>query len=208
MHVLSVVLPQLVDHHVDEARAGHGAELVEGREEFVVIGRYRDGRHERPCRERIDQTVVQVLIVHGVGDGHVSGLIALRLREKDVGEVRAEILLRGPGDEALRVNGTGQVGMEIATLRHAMEEGAQRRAVIASGFEPGCRDDRVEFAGDHSKAQQNDEGRHENDGKNDPTPQDLIPLCSLQREASGWMCRTQSEAPRFARAATVSMLIM
>jgi hypothetical protein len=95
-----------------------------------------------------------------------------------VGEVRAEILLRGPGDEALRVNGAGEVGMEVAPLRHATEESAQRRAVVARRFEGGCRDGRVEFARYHGEAQQDDEGRQENDGKDDPASQGL-PRCAF-----------------------------
>jgi hypothetical protein len=46
LHVLAVVLLELVDRHVDEPRAGRGAEFVKRREEFVVIARHRDGRHE------------------------------------------------------------------------------------------------------------------------------------------------------------------
>ena len=82
LHVLAVVLPELVDRHVDEARAGRGAEFVERGEEFVVIGRHRDGRHEGARRERVDQLIVELLIVHGVGRGHVARVVALRLRQQ------------------------------------------------------------------------------------------------------------------------------
>jgi hypothetical protein len=47
-----------------------------------------------------------------------------------VGEVRAEILLRGPGDEALRVNGAGEVGMEVAPF--GMRRRKARSAVRSS----------------------------------------------------------------------------
>src|SRR5262245_1371617 len=41
LHILAVVEPELVERHVDEMRAGHRSEFVEGREEFAVaqIGR-------------------------------------------------------------------------------------------------------------------------------------------------------------------------
>jgi hypothetical protein len=82
-------------------------------------------------------------------------------------------LLRRPGDEALRVNGAAEVGVEVTTLGHAMEESAQHRSIFARRFEGGRRDDRVEFARQHRQAQQDDEGRQEDDGKDDPTSQGL-----------------------------------
>jgi hypothetical protein len=52
-----------------------------------------------------------------------------------VGEVRAEILLRGPGDEALRVNGAGEMGMEVAPpfgMRRRKARSAVRSSRAAS----------------------------------------------------------------------------
>jgi len=85
-------------------------------------------------------------------------------------------LLRGPGNEALRENGAAEVGVEVAALRHAMEESAQRRSIFARRFEGGRGDDRVEFARQHRDAQQDDEGRQQDDGKDDSASQGL-PRC-------------------------------
>jgi hypothetical protein len=94
-------------------------------------------------------------------------------------------LLRGPGDEPLRVNRAGEVGVKVAALRHSIKKCAQRGVIIARRFEVGCRDDGVEFAGEQGNTQQENEGGQEDDGKDDPASQGLPPLCSLQREASG-----------------------
>jgi hypothetical protein len=159
LHVLAVVLLELVDRHVDEPRAGRGAEFVKRREEFVVIARHRDGRHEGARWERVDQLIIELLIVHGGGRGHVSREVAARLRQQDILRVRAEILLCRPRDEALGIDGSGQVGVEVSALRHAAQEGAQLRVIVARGFEAGVGDDRVEVAGHHRQANDDDDGR-------------------------------------------------
>jgi len=99
-------------------------------------------------------------------------------------------LLRRPGDEALRVNGAAEVGVEVTTLGHAMEESAQHRSIFARRFEGGRRDDRVEFARQHRDAQQDDEGRQQDDGEDDPASQGL-PRCArcsaeLERISVKW----------------------
>src|SRR5262245_34973295 len=134
------------------------------------VGTAGVGRAHREC---IDHAVIERLVAHGIGDGHRSRSVALRLCHHDVPEVDATALLRGPGDEALRVNGTAEVGVEVAALRHAMEERTRRRTIVARRFEGGRRDDGVEFARQHRQAQQDDEGRQEDDGKDDPTSQSL-----------------------------------
>ena len=158
-------------------RAGYRSEFVEGREECVVARGHGGSRQERAHRERIDQVVIERLVAHGIGDGHHSRSVALRLCEHDVPEVYAKALLRGPGDEALGVNGAAEVGVEVAPLRHAMEESAQRRSIFARRIEGRRRDDRVEFARQYRQAQQDDEGRQQDDGKDDPTSQGL-PRCA------------------------------
>src|SRR5215468_9747487 len=90
----------------------------------------------------------------------------------------------------LRVNGAAEVGVEVPALRHAMEERAQRRTIVARCFEGGRGDDRVEFARQHRQAQQDDEGRQEDDGKDDPMSQGL-PRCArysakLERISVKW----------------------
>ena len=121
----------------------------------------------------IDQLVVELLVAHGIGGPHRPRTVALRFWHHDLLGVDAKLLLRGPGDEALGVDGAGEVGVEVGTLGHAMEESAQRRSIFARRFEGGRRDDRVEFARQHRDAQHDDEGRQQDDGKNDPTSQGL-----------------------------------
>ena len=165
LHVLAVILLELVDRHVDETRAGCRAEFIECREEFVVIARHRDGRHEGARRERIDQLIVELLIVHGVGRGHVARKVALRLRQQGVRRVRAEMLLGRPRDETFRIDGAGQMGVEVAALRHAAQERAQLGMVVSRRVEAGGGDDRVELARDHGQANDDDDGRQKNDGE-------------------------------------------
>ena len=99
----------------------------------------------------------------------------------------AKLLLRGPGDEALGVDGAGEVGVKVATLGHAMEESPQHRSIFTRRFEGGGGDDRVEFARQHRDAQQDDEGRQQDDSKDDPTSQGL-PRCGRcsAKLAVGW----------------------
>src|SRR5262245_50048730 len=178
-------------------RAGYRSEFFEGREEFAVARGHGGSWEERPNGERIDQAVIERLVAHGIGDGHRSRSVALRFRQYYVPEVDAKALLRGPGDEALRVNGAAEVGVEVATLRHAMEKGAQGRAIVARRFEGGRGDDRVEFARHHRQAQQDDKGREEDDGKDDPTSQGL-PRCARcsAKLAVGWAELNRGDEPQ------------
>src|SRR5262249_20100263 len=127
--------------------------------------------------------------------------VALRLWQHDGLKVDAKALLRGPGDETLGVNGAAEMGVEVATLGHAMEESAQRRSIFARRLEARRRDDRVEFARQHRQAQHDDEGRQENDGKDDPTSQGL-PRCPRLSAKLAAGCaelnRGTSKHPRFA----------
>src|SRR5262249_61140018 len=99
-----------VDRHVDEMRAGYFAEFLEGREEFVVAGRHGGRWQERAHRERIDQLVVELLIAHGIGGPHRPRTGALRFWHPDLLGGGAKLLPRGPGDEALGVDGAGEGG--------------------------------------------------------------------------------------------------
>jgi hypothetical protein len=82
-----------------------------------------------------------------------------------------------------------------------MEESAQRRSIFARRFECGRRDDRVEFARQHGDAQQDDEGRQQDDGEDDPASQGL-PRCArcsakLAAECARLNRGTSGEHPRF-----------
>jgi len=50
------------------------------------------------------------------------------------------------------------VGVEVSALRHAAQESAQLGVIVARGFEAGVGDDRVEVAGHHRQANDDDEG--------------------------------------------------
>ena len=67
------------------------------------------------------------------------------------------------------------MGVEVAALRHAIEERAQRGVIIARRREAGRGHDRVEFAGEQNEAEQEDERRQKNNGKDDPAPQGFTP---------------------------------
>jgi len=74
-----------------------------------------------------------------------------------------------------------------------MQERAQRGVILARRFELRRGDNRVQFAREEDKAEQENERRQKNDGKDDPASQDFCPSCALcKRETNGSMCRTQS----------------
>ena len=82
--------------------------------------------------------------------------------------------------------------MQVAAFRHAMKERAKRGVILPRRLELRSGDDRVEFAGEEGKAEQEDERRQEDGGKDDPASQDFCPGCALyEGEASGWVWRTQ-----------------
>src|SRR5262249_26846600 len=86
---------------------------------------HRGSWQERAHRERIDQAVIERLGAHGIGDGHRSRSVALRLWQHDGLKVGAKALLRGPGDEAPGVNGAAEDGVGVAAPWAA--RGASRR---------------------------------------------------------------------------------
>jgi hypothetical protein len=179
LHVFDVVALELVDRHVGEMRAGHRAEPVEHREEFVVPCRHGGRRQEVAHRERVDEPVIELLVAYRVGYRPRSGAVALRLRQDDILRIDTKSFLGRPGDVVLRVNGAGQVRVQVRALRHAMQERAQRGVILARRPELLGGDDRVEFAGEQGKAEQENERRQEDGGKDDPASQDFCPGCAL-----------------------------
>src|SRR5262249_22697307 len=119
-------------------RAGYGSEPVEGGEEFVTPRRHGRAGQKIAHRERINEAVIEHLIAHRVRDRARSGAAALHFCQRPVLEVDAKILLRGPGDEPLRVDGAGEMGVEVAAFWHAIWERAQRGVIVARGFESIC----------------------------------------------------------------------
>jgi hypothetical protein len=59
------------------------------------------------------------------------------------------------------------MGVEVAALGHAIEESPQRRPVSPRLFESCGRDGGVELAEEKSETQEPDEGRQQDEGKDD-----------------------------------------
>jgi len=185
LHVIALVLSQLIEHHGDEMRARGGPEPVEGREEFVVAGRDGGRRQECAHRERVDQAVVELLVAPRFGCGHGSPRpVARRLQQRQAGEIHAQLLRRGPRDEAFGVDRAPQVGVKVAAFRHPVEKGAQRGPVLARLIEARRGNDRVELARDDRRTDDGDDGRQKNDGKDDPASHGLTPALTWSAEAS------------------------
>src|SRR5262249_4818553 len=120
---------------------------------------------------------------------HVTGLVALRFRQQHMREVGAEVFLRAPGDEAFGVHAARQMGVKIAALGHAAQEGAQRGVVVARRFEGGAGGDGIGIARDPGDAQTDDHGQEEDDGTKDRAPQG--PPRSLQDRSGIARSRTR-----------------
>ena len=135
---LRAVTGEQVDHHVLEMVVGRRRELAEGGEEMVVPGRLRRARAEIAHRQRVDDAVVDLLfglridrsdrLFHRQRAGEfVAGFPGDRV----VACLHAQAIGNGPGDEPFGINAAGQVDMQVAAFRHAVEEGAQRRRIGA-----------------------------------------------------------------------------
>ena len=114
----------------------------EGGEELVVAAEAGHG-HEAAQGEGVDETVVEVL----VGGGHVAGeggggdelAGAGGLGEFESGGVDAEAVLGGVADEGFRVDGAGEVDVEVGAFGELGEEGAQgERALVLIAEEGAC----------------------------------------------------------------------
>jgi hypothetical protein len=67
------------------------------------------------------------------------------------------------------------VGVEVSALRHAAQESAQLRVIVARGLEAGAGDDRVEIAGHHGQADHDDDSRQKNEGEENATCHRWLP---------------------------------
>jgi hypothetical protein len=76
---------------------------------------------------------------------------------------RAKPLLRGPLDQPFCVDRPREMDVQVAALRHSVEEGAQRRMDVAQGIEALRGDCRIEVTGDHEKANGGDHRRQQDD---------------------------------------------
>ena len=78
--------------------------------------------------------------------------------------------------------------MQVRALGHAVEEGAQRRVVVAQRGEVLRGDRGIEFARHHAEADGKDDGRQPDDRKNDPASQDLSPALCYRVTARACLC--------------------
>src|SRR4051794_24084339 len=81
-----------------------------------------------------------------------------------MGGVRAKVLLCCPGDEALGIDGTGQVGVKVAAFRHPAQERVQLGVIVAHSLEAGLGENCVEVARDQRHANDEDSSREKNNG--------------------------------------------
>ena len=111
------------------ARIG-AAELGKGSEEMIVRG-LPLGRNKTAHRERVDQLVVEVLVLRHVGGLDIAGLAdrlrlgarpyRLRLGEGLGDRIDAETVLAAHTDKGLGIDRPVEMIMQIGALRHALE---------------------------------------------------------------------------------------
>ena len=120
------------------------AEFREGSEEMVVRG--AGLRRDKATHGKgIDQLVVKGLVLEGVRGWNIafladrlglsSGFDRLGLRESLRHGVYAELVLSADADERLGVDGTIQMIVQIGALRHALQEIAQSKRVVAHALQ-------------------------------------------------------------------------
>jgi hypothetical protein len=148
---------QLVDHHVEKTRGVRPIEFFEGGEELVVAGRHGGRAQKPPHRKGVDELVIKLLVAQGIGNRDGIRLLTSFSLLNDVCGIDTEAALRRPGDEAFRVDGAGEMRMQVAALWHAMQKRAQSRVISARVFEAHGGDGRLEIAGEHGKPQRENE---------------------------------------------------
>ena len=111
------------------------AEAVEGGEELVVAAD-AGGGDETAHGEGVDEGVVELLIVEGIGGGtpgrrRRSGcggmlrVVAVGLKKLRVAGSTQRLVGGGIGDEGLGIDGAGEMHVEVRALGHAAEEGVE-----------------------------------------------------------------------------------
>jgi hypothetical protein len=116
------------------------------RGEKVIVSRLFGGGNKSPHGKYVDQLVVESLVGECVGS-RLALFTTNRLRRKTTGCGRclikceglgldAEIVFHGRTDEAFRVHGARQVGVQIGALGHVMKKGVQgERSLVAGALE-------------------------------------------------------------------------
>jgi len=119
---------------IAQVGAAHFLKFIEGVEEVVVRGD-AGGWDEAAHGEGVNQGVVESLVFEGLaggdfafgadGFGRGGGGERLRLAEGQSGGVDAQVIFDGFGDEGFRVDGTGDVDVEVGALGHFEEPGVE-----------------------------------------------------------------------------------
>ena len=82
------------------------------------------------------------------------------------GEIPVTLAYPAPEGGSFFLYAREEVVVEVAALRHAVQERAQLGMVVSRRVEAGGGDHRVELACDHGQANDDDDGRQKNDGEN------------------------------------------
>ncbi len=133
---------QLIDPLTQVPGVLHSQEVIE-RGEKVIVPRLFRGGNKRPHGEYVDQLVVEPLIGECVG-GTLALVATNRLRRQTTRGGRrlvkreglgldAEIVFHSLADEAFRVHGARQVGVQIGALGHVMKKGVKGKRSLAAG---------------------------------------------------------------------------
>ena len=104
------------------------------------------------------------------------------------------MLLCRPGDEPLGIDGAGQMGVKVAALRHAPQEGPQFGVIVARRLESGAGDGRLELTRHHGNANRDNDGRQEEDGEENATCHGSTPAAVYVRARLGCVRRKWKQA--------------
>ena len=88
---------------------------------------------------------------------------------------RHRAVLRRPADQTLGIDAAGEMNVQVAALRHAAQECAQRGVVITQRLETRRGDDRRRSSGHNGKRATRSGRRNQDDGNNDPASQGQPP---------------------------------
>ena len=127
-----------INPFADVALVG-AAEFVEGIEEMIVPGFACFG-NEGPHGEGVDQIVVELLILGNAGCGdkiRVADARRHRLCKCQLCRIDAQSVFTSGANERLGVDCSGEVNVQIGTLRHLEEKGAESDGALLPCFFEG-----------------------------------------------------------------------
>ncbi len=127
-----------------QVAAGCSAKLCKGAEKLIVSG--DSGRRDEAAHgERVDQVVVEVLVLENIRGGNSANSAGRRLlpiagRENrlcslDRRGLDAQAVFCGGANPGFRVHGAAQMIVQISAFRHFEKQVAQIEGIRAYGFE-------------------------------------------------------------------------